>query len=248
MPAVLGPKSFDPAYLAFLDARLPELAARTMPIWQRRWYGKRDTLHYCLRRTPIDPTGLLAEFGVFRGRSIRLIARRFPDRPVWGFDTFEGFPDDGRTDWKQDFSTGGRLPEVPANVTLVKGLFDDTLPEWVERHRGSHLALMHVDCDIYSSTRSILGHCRTLIRPGTLLVFDELLHYEGFLRNEMAAFWEFLQETGADFEWVATRGKVMPLGEFLAASDASRRFMTSMKTWRAAGYHQATALRITRMP
>ena len=248
MPALLRRKTYDPAYFAFLDERLPRLREKAIPLWRRRWHGKLEVLNYCLRHGDIDETGLLAEFGVFKGVSIRMIADHHPRRRVWGFDSFEGFPADGRKDWKQNFSTGGAMPRVPANVTLVKGYFDDTLPAFVAENAGAHLALMHIDCDIYSSTRSILTICRPLIRTGTVIVFDELLHYHGFLRNEMAAFWEFLQETGADFEWVAVRGKVQSLRDYLEPSEESRRFMKSMRTWRDAGYHQAAALRITRMP
>ncbi len=239
---------FDPAYLAFLEERLPSLQAKRIPWWQRRFRGKRETLHYCLRRAPIDPTGLILEFGVFRGASIRMIARRLRHRPIFGFDSFEGFPDDGRRDWKVDFSTGGRLPKVPAEVTLVKGYFDATLPDFVAAHPGETIALLHIDCDIYSSTKTILDQCRAMIRPGCVIVFDELLHYNGFLANEMLAFWEFLRDTGAEFEWVATAGRVMTLAEFRDRTNPRRAALGKMADWRKAGYDPSVAVRITRMP
>lgn len=235
----------DEAYLAFLRAELPKLALRRIPFWHRTLDSKHDTLRYCLRKEAVDPAGLIAEFGVFKGTTIRMIARRFPQAEVYGFDSFEGFPDDGRADWRQDFSLGGTLPAVPANVRLVKGYFDDTLPAFVERNRGRFLSLLHIDCDIYSSTRTIFEQCRPMIRPGCLIVFDELLHYNRFLHNEMLAFYEFVRDTGARFEWVGIRGKVLPIDDFLNPDDKTRRFMKIMKTYRAAGYEQEVALRIT---
>jgi hypothetical protein len=234
----------DPAYIAFLEERLPSLQAKKIPWWQRRFRGKRETLDYCLRRVPIDPTGLILEFGVFRGATIRMIARRHRLRRIHGFDSFEGFPDDGRRDWKVDFSNDGRLPRVPANVTLVKGYFDATLPDFVAAHSGESIALLHIDCDIYSSTKTILDHCREMIRPGCLIVFDELLHYNHFLSNEMLAFWEFLEATGLDFEWVATTGNVMPLAQFRDPSDPLRASLKKMADWRRAGYDPSVAVRI----
>ena len=234
----------DPAYHAFLDARLPSLQAKKIPWWRRRFRGKRETLHYCLTREPIDPTGLFVEFGVFRGVSTRMMARSHPDRRIFGFDSFEGFPEDGRHDWKQDFSTGGTLPEVPSNVTLIKGFFDATLPEFVAAHAGEHLALIHIDCDIYSSTKTVFDLCRPMIRPGCLIVFDELLHYGGFHLNEMLAFWEFLRATGLDFEWVATKGNVMPFAQFRDRGDPLRASMKQMSDWRRAGFDPAVAVRI----
>lgn len=234
----------DPAYLAFLEERLPLLARHRVPWWRRSWRSKHDTLRYCLGRVPIDPNGLIAEFGVYRGTTIRMMARRFPDRQIYGFDSFEGFPEDGRKDWRQDFSTGGRLPEVPANVVLSKGFFEDTLPGFVAAHAGEHLALLHIDCDLYSSTRTVFRHCAPMIRPGCVVVFDELLHYPECLDNEIAAFWEFLRDSGADFEWVATGGGVLPVSEYLAPSPRTRAFMNGMAGPRAAGYDPAVAVRI----
>ena len=62
------------------------------------------------------------EFGVYSGRSIRVLTRLFPRAHLCGFDTFSGFLADGRTDWQLDFSVA-RLPAVPASVELVVGPF-----------------------------------------------------------------------------------------------------------------------------
>lgn len=249
MTAAASEPVLDPGYRAFLEAELPLLAKRSMSPWLRWLYGgKLRTLLYCLRHVPVDPGGLIAEFGVHQGRSIRLIGRRWPRRRIFGFDSFEGFPEDGRKDWRQDFSTGGVMPEVPPNVTLVKGFFDATLPGFVAGHAGKHLSMLHIDCDIYSSTRVILRECRPMIRPGCIIVFDELLHYNGFLRNEFLALWEFVRDTGIAFEWVVTGGKVMPLDRFLDTADPARAALRVMADWRAAGYDTAAALRVTRVP
>lgn len=68
------------------------------------------------------PEGLVAEFGVFRGSTLRRIAEALPGRTVFGFDSFEGFPEDwdlayGLTSKKDFFDLGGDLPgEAPENV------------------------------------------------------------------------------------------------------------------------------------
>ena len=59
--------------------------------------------------------GLICEFGVFEGQTISYIAKQVPDRDVFGFDSFEGLPETWRGPFKRGvFSTGGRLPSVPA--------------------------------------------------------------------------------------------------------------------------------------
>jgi hypothetical protein len=232
-------------YLAFLRAELPKLAEKPIPFWCRTLNSKHDSLRYCLKRVPIDPAGMIGEFGVYKGATLRMIAQRFPMAEIFGFDSFEGFPDDGRTDWQKDFSLQGVLPIVPANVSLVKGFFEDTLPGFVAENDTRYFSLLHIDCDIYSSTKTVFSLCRPMIRAGCVIVFDELLHYNGFLKNEMLAFYEFVQETGATFEWVAIRRKVMPLDQFLNPDKATWRNKGGMKAYRKHGYEQEVALRIT---
>src|SRR5258706_8876352 len=67
-------------------------------------------------------TGLILEFGVWRGHSSRFFAERLSgDERLYGFDSFEGLQEDwaGNDRPKGYFSLGGRLPKVPRNVTLV---------------------------------------------------------------------------------------------------------------------------------
>ena len=122
----------DESYKAFLQERLPQLALKKLRWWQKSKDSKHDTLRYCLKKIPIDQDGIIAEFGVFKCTTIRMIANHYKKMMIFGFDSFEGFPDDGRKDWNQDFSLAGLLPEVPNNVTLVKGFFEDTLSKFAE--------------------------------------------------------------------------------------------------------------------
>src|SRR5262249_28322952 len=140
-------------------------------------------LDYVLGHVPLEP-GLILECGVFEGASITKIAKRYPDRTVFGFDSFEGLPED----WvrahdyypKGFFGTNGELPAVPSNVRLVKGWFADTLPKFREDNEGRKISLLHVDCDLYSSTKCIFDHLGPLFQGGMILVFDELVNYPGF--------------------------------------------------------------------
>ena len=165
------------------------------------FYTAKEVLRHCLARLPND--GMILEFGVFKGGTIKYMARTHPGREIHGFDTFEGLPDgwSGMGYDKGAFSTGGRLPRVPKNVRLHKGLFDVTLPGWVERHQDP-IALIHVDCDLHSSTKTVLELLRTRIGPGMIIVFDEYFGYPGWENGEYRAFQTFVQETGLQFEYV----------------------------------------------
>ena len=121
--------------------------------------------------------GMNLEFGVFSGLTISCLATARPELEFHGFDSFEGLPEDwdmGEKNVKAEaFDRKGELPEVPDNVTLHKGWFDETLPKFLEDN-GGDISYLHVDCDIYSSTVTILENCNERIVPGTIIRFDEL--------------------------------------------------------------------------
>ena len=53
--------------------------------------------------------GHVAEFGVYRGGTLRLMARCLPNKYVLGFDTFEGMPaEDAANRNGNEILTGGR--------------------------------------------------------------------------------------------------------------------------------------------
>jgi hypothetical protein len=153
--------------------------------------------------------GLVLEFGVASGSTINALAELAGDT-VYGFDSFAGLPED----WRPGFPRGAfahPLPAVRPNVALVVGLFEETLPRFVAEHPGP-AAFIHVDCDLYSSTRTVLAHCGPMIRPGTVIVFDEYFNYPGWRRHEHRAFQEFVAGTGRRYEYLG----VVPTGQQVA--------------------------------
>lgn len=152
----------------------------------------------CERR-PAD--GLVLEFGVASGTTLNLIASCIGGEPAFGFDSFEGLPED----WRPGFPRGmfGTAPpdKLPPNASLVIGMFDDTLPAFLAREQGP-ISLLHVDCDLYASTCSVLRHCAPRLREGSVIVFDEYFNYPGWRAHEFRAFQEFVAETGLGYEYV----------------------------------------------
>jgi predicted O-methyltransferase YrrM len=130
--------------------------------------------------------GLILEFGVATGTTIRLLAKLFHPRRVYGFDSFEGLPEDWGHYRAGHFACAP--PDVPSNVDLVAGLFAETLPDFLAAHPG-RAALVHIDCDLYSSTRTVLDLLSPRIVPGTVIVLDEYWIMED---HERRAFDEFV--------------------------------------------------------
>ncbi len=152
------------------------------------------------------PNGQFCEFGVYKGGSIRFIANKIKSQVIHGFDSFEGLPENWRggagNAQKGAFSIDGKLPKVPKNVTLHKGLFNETIPRWMNEHSGS-IALIHMDCDLYSSTKTVLSYLQPRIQPGTIIVFDEYFNYPNWQQHEFKAFREFTEEYGIIYDYLS---------------------------------------------
>ena len=154
-----------------------------------RWVGDNTVLlNHAVSAAPAE--GLIVECGVFRGRSINLMAAWAPERRLHGFDSFEGLPENWGTEPAGSYSAGGQLPEVADNVTLHPGWFEDTLPRFAEE-LAEPIALLYVDCDIYSSTVTILEHLGPKLTPGAIVVFDEYVGYSDWREHEYRAWQEY---------------------------------------------------------
>lgn len=139
--------------------------------------------------------GLVLEFGVRYGTTIRQIAA-VAGQEVHGFDTFTGLPEDWHEHPAGTYSTEGEMPPVPANVQLHRGLFDETLPVFLDAHPGS-VRFANIDCDLYSATKTVLTSLAPRVVPGTVLVFDEYLFTPHWRGDEFKAF----QEAVTAFDW-----------------------------------------------
>jgi predicted O-methyltransferase YrrM len=149
-----------------------------------------ELLSKSLEKVDFSRNGLICEFGVFSGCSINHIAMQV-NQTVYGFDSFEGLPERWRDGFDKAHFKVTHLPKVHSNVTLVKGWFDRTLPEFLQEH-VEPINFMHVDCDLYSSTKTIFELCANRIISGTVIVFDEYFNYDGWENGEYKAFQEFV--------------------------------------------------------
>jgi len=196
-----------------------EAHMRDALIFRDRW----DLLLFAAREAQAD--GLMLEFGVADGASLRYVASRVA-RSFHGFDSFEGLPEDwsGTFEQKGKFTRAGALPPVPANAQLHPGWFADTLPRFLAEHPSETIAFVHVDCDIYASTATVLGQLGGRLEPGAILVFDEYFNYPNWQRHEWRAFQEFVRDTGTDYTYLGFAQKnghvAVRLGE--RSAEASR--------------------------
>jgi hypothetical protein len=141
---------------------------------------------------------LYLEFGVYQGRTMRIWSRLLhnANSHLHGFDSFEGLPEPWITNCGVGaFNARGRPPTIDdPRVRFFKGWFEDTLPAYVPPQH--ECLVINVDCDLYSSTRTVLANLKTYIKPGTYIYFDEFNSRE----HELKAWDEFLTTSKMQFE------------------------------------------------
>ena len=146
---------------------------------------------------------LWLEFGVATGKTINYISK-FTNDKVYGFDSFEGLPEKWRDGFdKGAFNMKGNFPNVNRNVTLIKGWFNETLPSFIKT-QNKKISFIHIDADLYSSTKCIFDNLKDYIDDDCVIVFDELINYDGFdgENGELKAFYEFITEHNVNYEWI----------------------------------------------
>jgi hypothetical protein len=151
-----------------------------------------------------DVPGDFAEFGVFEGGVVELMAKH-AERTVWAFDTFEGIPEEGYIPsldfsdppgkWVPSGDVATRLTENYPNVIVMKGRFEVTIPTIAY---PPALALVHLDCDNYSAYNTVLRWLPEQLSPGAIVAVDD---YPGCGGCKLAVD-EFFARTG--LTWTST--------------------------------------------
>jgi O-methyltransferase len=155
-----------------------------------------------------DLEGDIVELGVYKGGSIRLMAKAHEfetgiNKRIIGFDTFEGIPlQTGNGDEKflgflSDVSFEDIIKTMPNCVSLVKGIF----PESATQANIEKISLAHLDADTYKSTfdglnfvwpklakqgRIILHDYNSQGCPGVKKATDEFLQDKNVIAIEIA--------------------------------------------------------------
>ena len=175
---------------------------------QEEWRSDRNTREKILAivlETIAGNPGDIFEFGVSAGESFLYFVEHCPDRQVYGFDSFEGLPEDWWSRPKGTFAAAA--PQLTrTNGHLVKGWFDQSVPEFFSRWTG-RIALLHIDCDLYSSTATAFQYAIEFCAPGTVVLFDEYFNYPGFAQHEWRAWRERRAERGIKAKCIAFDGR-----------------------------------------
>ena len=108
----------------------------------------------------------------------------------FGFDSFEGLPDDYESDLpKGSFNTDGIMPLTDdQRVHFIKGWFNDTLPKFLNSYTSTNQKIIHIDSDLYSSALYVLTQLHRFLKKGDIIIFDEF----GSLLHEFKAWQDYI--------------------------------------------------------
>jgi len=169
-----------------------------------RSYKNRVSLHeHVIRTEGLDQKPIhYLEFGVAGGTSFAwwVKANQDPRSLFYGFDTFEGLPEDWHFFKKGAFSFDIPFMDDPRG-TFIKGLFQDTLYKFLDNY-GKNTAsdevtrVLHLDADLYSSTLFALTMLAPYLRNGDILLFDEF----NIPNHEFAAWNDFVRSYYIKYE------------------------------------------------
>lgn len=142
-----------------------------------------------LRFNGID--GDYAEFGSWGGMTFALAygesRRHGHAAKLWAFDSFQGLPqprmsEDEHPEWQggkmatnlEEFNAICAARGIPRDAyTAVPGFYEETLAQMSPSEAPKNVALAYVDCDLYSSTKTVLEYLRPRLKHGMIVAFDD---------------------------------------------------------------------------
>lgn len=135
-----------------------------------------------------DSSDWYLAFGTSLDRALRMLATSKHSEDVhWhGFDSAEKITDDA-------------APDMPDNVSLHHGSFNQTLPALMQQNTQAKAAFIHIECDQYQPTQTVLETLHEHCGPNTVIQFDELIGYPGYREHEWKAWQEFLLQWPAGY-------------------------------------------------
>ncbi|MCX6686097.1 MAG: class I SAM-dependent methyltransferase [Methanoregula sp.] len=151
-------------------------------------------IYMAVKRTHKVP-GDIAEVGVFKGGSAKIICSAKGDRALHLFDTFEGLPKVDEVDLVWPFYEGKFATScedvmdylaTESNVFFYKGIFPGTS----EPVKDRSFSLVNLDVDTYESTKKCLEFFYTRMSPGGIIISHDYITAPGVQK----AFDEFFSD------------------------------------------------------
>ncbi len=142
------------------------------------------------------------EFGVASGKSFNwfMTQNAHADSRFYGFDTFDGLPEDWGSFKKGAFSNKSETPLIKdLRGRFLKGLFQQTVPSFLSELDNSRINVLMMDADLWSATLYVLTSFAPFFKKGDIIFFDEFV----VPTHEFKAFLDFTQSYYMNLQLVA---------------------------------------------
>ena len=142
------------------------------------------------------------EFGVATGESFKWFLQQNQNREsnFFGFDTFDGLPEDYGPYKKGAFSTGNKFPEInDERGSFYKGLFQQTLPSFLKDFDNTKKTVLMMDADLYSATLYVLSNLSSILKKDDIIFFDQF----AVPTHEFRAYLDFIQSYYKNLKLIA---------------------------------------------
>ncbi|MEQ9372565.1 MAG: TylF/MycF/NovP-related O-methyltransferase [Coleofasciculus chthonoplastes F3-SA18-01] len=159
---------------------------------QLKYSAKKQFFRYAFKTISFNKIdGDYVEFGCHGGMTFGLawheIQRRKIIAKMWAFDSFEGLPESSDIKDKHPQWTKGNMKTsleqfhficsghgIPQDrYEAVAGYYSDTLSQLQKEAPPTNICLAYIDCDMYSSTKSVLEFLMPRLKHGMIIAFDD---------------------------------------------------------------------------
>ena len=169
-----------------------------------KWnYSKRNAMYkWVIDNEQLSKPINYIEFGVAAGHSFKwwLEQNKDAESTFYGFDTFDGLPEDWGPFKKGSFSNANELPIInDERGKFYKGLFQQTVPSFVKELDNTKRNVLMMDADLYSATLYALTSLAPYLKKGDIIFFDEFV----VPTHEFKAFLDFTQSYYIKLELIA---------------------------------------------
>lgn len=166
------------------------------------YFKRNDMYQWVIENEKLTESINYIEFGVASGHSFKwwLQQNKNPQSKFYGFDTFDGLPEDWGPFKKGSFSNNDTLPEINDDRgKFYKGLFQQTVPTFVKELDNTRRNVLMMDADLYSATLYALTSLAPYLKKGDIIFFDEFV----VPTHEFKAFLDFTQSYYIKLELIA---------------------------------------------
>lgn len=169
-----------------------------------KWnYNKRYAMYeWVLEHEKLTEQINYVEFGVANGQSFKWFLQQnknYKSR-FYGFDTFDGLPEDWGPYKKGAFSNSNKVPKInDERGKFFKGLFQQTVPDFLKNFNNDARNVIMMDADLYSATLYALSSLAPWLKKDDIIFFDEF----AVPTHEFKAFLDFTQSYYINLQLIA---------------------------------------------